>query len=33
LVMEPLVGQELAAVHTAHWDDHLAMVVGLVRAV
>ncbi len=33
LVVEPLVGQELATVHTAHRDDHLAMVVGLMGPV
>jgi hypothetical protein len=30
LVVVPLVGQEIAAVHTTHRDNHLDMVVGLV---
>lgn len=31
LIVEPLVGEEIAAVHTAHRDDHLDMAVGLVN--
>lgn len=31
LIVEPLIGKELAAIHTPHRDDHLDMAVGLVN--